>query len=1028
MHRLLIPLLSCLFLGAPALLRAQTPHEIKYLPFDPKNIKLTPSGAEAPCGNAGTFNFGQFLGFSNDPAPSPIFLCFGDSLEVIHNGDADLSGDPQPGTQAGIAYAFYTCPPTITGPTLQDVANIPGPGDPCVLNGSATGLYVTQAVPNGGSTWFFNSGTLQNTFNMGQPMSIIFAPITVDDFANNNYESAQVGFPPGPCVAVNTAASFEIVYLNEITATGIDNNYGNDCLGRFTIRGGYPQFDGNAVYTIDIFLTADPNVKAVVHTSAANLFHLSSVPFSVPQAGNYTVVVSDGKSCPATFTIDMDVCNPVDNLTLTFPDTIVPPGGTICVPITVQNFAILSGSFSITWDETVLQYNGLQNVSSVIDTVFNPAANLNEQQTSLGFLGVQVFNNLNPTTILIPDDSTLFEICFTAIGNLGDCSGLGVINNPTGIALEDDMGQNLALTVDTGQVCIAFLPLSFTYTISDTTCLGEALLTITPSGGVPPYDIIVSEDAPTGPTYSDFNLNPGDVFQVPNIGSTNNTPVTYEICVTDNNGQGATRCTTFVINIPRLGAQLNFAQEPLCNGDANGIISAVVLQGGVTVNNPGTNYTYAWAPAALTVQNSQVQNGVPAGLYTVTVTDLNTGCSEVASGTLGQPAPLSSNSVAVQPASCSGVCDGIITYEAEGGVPFAGPAYQYAWENLDTQTPAGSGTDNPIVLAGICAGNYQITFTDSRGCTQTEVVTLTDLRALGVNLNVQQNVSCFGGNNGAISVSVTETVATGNCYTATWTPAGGASGGVCSNFTYSNLTMGTYIFTAVDNLGCEVSDTFTVTEPQVLRIDSLGQTNPICAQPNSGSIAINVAGGTGFGTYIFNWSPPANNVQNPTGLPFGPYTVTVTDANNCTMTRTFNLLEPMPPMITVTTTALQCGGDGVLEANAPNGFIYVWTDINGFVIDSTQIIDSLVGGDYIVRVFDTGGCVAEDTVSLQDVTPLSFSDTTLTQPLCFGLSTGTIAIGVQDGQPPYTNYAWAPTLTPPLPNSPVIFSLAAGTY
>lgn len=1026
MHRLLIPLLSCLFLGAPALLRAQTPHEIKYLPFDPKNIKLTPSGAEAPCGSAGTYTFGQFVGSSNDPAPSPIFLCFGDSLQVVHNGDADLSGDPQAATAPGIAYAFYTCAPTETGPTLQDVALIPGPGDACVLAGSSTGLYITQAVPNGGSTWFFNSGTLQNTFNMGQPMSIIFAPITVDDFANNNYESAQVGFPPGPCVAVNTAAAFEVVYLNEITATGISNNFGNDCLGRFTVRGGYPQYDGNAVYDIEIFLTSNPNVKAVVHTSASNLFHLSSVPFSVPQAGNYTVVIRDGKSCPATFTIDMNVCDATDNVTLVFPDTVVPPGGTVCVPVTVQNFAILSGSFSITWDETVLQYNGLQNVSSVIDTVFNPAANLNEQQTSLGFLGVQIFNNLNPTTIFIPDDSTLFEICFTAIGNLGDCSGLGVINTPTGIALEDEMGQNLALTVDTGQVCIAFLPLSFTFTVTDTTCLGEALLTITPVGGVEPYDVIVRQDPGTGPTYSGTVLTSGGTFDVQNVGSPNNTPETFEICVTDNNGSGATQCTTFVVNIPRLGAQINFVQEPLCNGQNNGIISAVVLQGGITVNNPGPTYTYAWAPANLTVQNSQVQNGVPAGLYTVTVTDLNTGCSEVASGTLGQPAPLSSNSITVTPASCSGVCDGIINYEAEGGTPFPGPAYQYAWENLGNNTPADNGTDNPIVLAGVCAGDYRITFTDSRGCTQTEEVTVTDLRALGVNLNVQQNVSCFGGNNGAISVSVTETVPTGNCYTPTWTPAGGSAGGVCSNFTYSALTSGTYIFSAVDNLGCSVTDTFTVTEPAQLRIDSLGQSNPICAQANSGSISINVAGGTGFGTYIFNWNPPATNVQNPSGLPFGAYTVTVTDANNCTVTRTFNLLEPTPPNITFTSVVpLKCGGDGSLTASAPNGFIYVWTDINGVVIDSTQTIDSLVGGDYIIRVFDTGGCVGEDTISLTDVTALSFSDTTLTEPLCFGLNTGTIAIGVQNGQPPYTSYNWEPQ---PLPNSPVIFSLVAGTY
>jgi len=1031
MHRLLIPVLACLFLSTPVLLRAQVAHEIQYLPFDVKKVQETPAGPEMMCGNAGTYTFGQFLGSSNDVAPPPIFLCFGDSLLVQHNGDADLSGDPNPATPAGVAFAFYDCPPTITGPTLQDIGEIPGPGDPCVLSGSGNGLFITQAVPNGGATWFFNSGALQTNFNMGQPLSLFFAPITVDNFAANTYESAQVGFPPGPCVAVNTAAAFEVVYLNEITATGISTNFGNDCIGRFTVRGGYPQYNTSAVYSIDIFLASNPSVKAIVQTSATNLFHLSSVSFSVPQAGLYNVVIEDGKSCPATFQVNMAVCNPIDNVVISFPDEILPPGAQACFPVTVQNFSIFSAAFSIEWDELVLQYNGLQNVSPVISPFFGPAS-LNTLQTSNGLLGVQIFDNISPSTITIPNDSILFEMCFTAIGQLGDCTGLGIYNSPAGVAIEDEFGLNLALSVDTGRICMDLLPLALAFEVIDTTCLGQATLNITPTGGALPYEVTVAQMG--GPTYSTINgtiqeFNGVYTVQSP-VGSTNNTPLTYDICVRDSNGFGTVLCTTLVVNIKRLGAQINFAQQPLCNGGSTGIINAVVLNGGVVVPNPGAGYTYAWAPANLTVQGSQIQNNLIAGPYSVTITDISTGCTDVASGFLGQPPPLSAQSVMFTPAACSGVCNGSIIYDAEGGVPFAGGSYQFSWTYENNNTPQGSGLANPIQLNNACAGEYRISITDANGCIFIDSnLVLNDLRELNVNTNTITSVACNGQANGAINITVNESIPgpAGNMFTFNWTPPGFVKGGVSPNATYSGLPAGTYSVTATDGLGCKISDTFLITQPQVLDLDTFALVLPGCAQVNSGSICVNALGGNGNpNTFVYTWSNPgAPNNKCQSGLPVGTYTVTVTDIRGCKDSLLFVLPTPGAPPYSLVTTPVKCGGDGALTANSPSAVIIVWKDGNGVVIDSTATISGLDGGDYILTIFDATGCFVIDTFTLNGVIPMSFSNITLQQPKCFGYNDGQIAIGVQDGQPPYVSYQWNPVQTP---SGPVIFGLIAGTY
>ncbi|MBK8722120.1 MAG: hypothetical protein IPL95_07535 [Saprospiraceae bacterium] len=69
-----------------------------------------------------------------------VYLCFGDTLDIIHNRDTVLyAGDPDHSTLPGIVYIYYNCPPTITGPKVDDIKL-----DPCInkdsiiLNGNPT--------------------------------------------------------------------------------------------------------------------------------------------------------------------------------------------------------------------------------------------------------------------------------------------------------------------------------------------------------------------------------------------------------------------------------------------------------------------------------------------------------------------------------------------------------------------------------------------------------------------------------------------------------------------------------------------------------------------------------------------------------------------------------------------------------------------------------------------------------------------------------------------------------------------------
>ncbi|MBK8558247.1 MAG: hypothetical protein IPL65_22065 [Lewinellaceae bacterium] len=714
----------------------------------PVQPKFTPNSSEMVCGFAGTFQLGAFAGQSNDAMLDTIYLCFGDSIFIDHNGDSDLTGDPNPATPAGIGWAFYNCPPTIIGDNLQTVLT-----DPCLTPGAANGIWIAFGQPSG-DIQFVNNGSLQTAFNGGQPVLLHFAPITVDNFAAQAYESGQPGFPPGPCVNVNTAAEFSVVYLNAITASGISTAYlGNDCLGKFRVRGGFPEYSSSSTYTISITLASDPNVKAVIHTQQSQLFHSADVIFSVPQAGTYNVVVEDGKSCGHTFQITMGTCNPSDNVVLTLPNATTPVGSQICIPITTTGFNdVVGASFSLTWDPNVLQFTGFQNIHPLISEA-DDDVQFNQNQVGSGRLGMLYYNALN-NGATIPAGETLFEVCFNALGQLGECSPLNILNSPTAVQIENSLGIPLAVSVDTGSICIANQVFMVTNEIIDTTCLGTAAIQVTATGGNAPFQVIWQQ-IPTGANANASILNSGGTYTTPQLQAG-----TYEIRVTDADGFGTLIADTVVINIPILGASLDLSLPPLCNNQCSGIITANVFVGSTQVPPPaGPDFGFTWTANA-PMQGMQVQNGVCAGNYGVTITQASTGCTATASGTLGQPAAVGSTNIQLTPATCSGVSDGSITFTASGGTPFPGNFYNFDWTFSESGNPpfaqAGSGTGNPYFLSGLSGGYYQVTVTDMNGCTYTNEVQVSNALDVSIDTISVNNVSCFGLGNGDIAICVTE--------------------------------------------------------------------------------------------------------------------------------------------------------------------------------------------------------------------------------------------------------------------------------
>ena len=1007
MSKVLIPLVAVL-LGTATMMYAQVPISASVSQSANAQPSLLKDAPEQACTNtAGTFVLGA-AGVntqSNDLTLDTIFLCFGDSIFINHNGDATFADDPVPATTPGVGYAFYDCVPSVSGMTLQNVI-----ADPCILLSPANNLPVLAVGNPEGDIWFFNSGFLQTTYNSGQPVLLHFAPITIDSFGiPPTYESIQVGAPPGPCVSVNTGVKFEVVYLNAINATGIDLNFGNDCLGKFRIRGGYPEWESTARYTIDIALASDPSVKALIHTSANQIFHSADIVFSVSQPGQYNITVEDGKSCGFTFQMNMTGCNPVDNIVLTLPELVSPPGSMICVPLTVENFnQIVSNSLSLQWDPTVLQYASVQNYPSTIQ--IPPGGTLNEQLINQGLLGI-VVNDLQGDAFSVANGGTLFEVCFNVIGQLGDCTQLSITNTPTQIGIENQQGVLQAITADTGQVCVNFTPLTATVEIIDSTCLGTATLKVTVTGGQAPYDVIV--EFVNGPTVFGSITTSGGMYTLTGVG--NGTIITHVI---DDNGIGQEITDTVVINLTTLGVALDLTNLPSCNLAMDGLITANVFVGSTPAPDPSA-FTYSWLPASIS-ENSPTIDSLPAGQYFVTVTDVN-GCFAVASGTLGQPSALDDQTVSIIDAACTGVEDGSISLTMEGGTPFPGSNYNFQWAYAptDTGTPGNFSNlpmTNPGVLTQLAAGFYYVTVTDANGCTfvPSAPYEVKNMRTIEIGITMLTQVTCFGAATGSVSIDVTATPPFANpnfFFIWTPTPAGSTEVSTATTSTLSGLPAGIYGVLAADNSGCGDTAIIVITSPTQFVLDTAELKNPTCTNGNDGLIRVAGTGGTGLGnTFTYTWDPPAaGNPQQQSSLVPGTYRVTASDANGCSDSLTFVLTLPPPPAITqVDSVPVKCGSDGCLTVTAPTGTSFTWRDTSGATIATTAQVCNLAGGTYSVEVRDANNCVTQDTFTLGAVQGLYFSDTTLTLPACYGDSNGIISVGVMGGTTPY-KYLWTPT-------------------
>ncbi|WP_405400139.1 T9SS type B sorting domain-containing protein [Maribacter sp. Asnod2-G09] len=566
--------------------------------------------------------------------------------------------------------------------------------------------------------------------------------------------------------------------------------------------------------------------------------------------------------------------------------------------------------------------------------------------------------------------------------------------------------NNIACIISLPNIIIAPLPTAPSLTSSvDYSCDGTGIITILPNDASYAYSI-------------DGNT--------PQIGNNvfNNVAVGQHTVTVDYGSD----CTTDIIVDVQDGNAFEAAilsHEDLdCNADNSGTIT-------FEVENFGAGgYEYSYDSAFATIEGSDTDaihqiTGLAAGTYTFYVRDVDnpiTGCTEILTQIINEPAVLAVSNTATQP-TC--IDDGAVDITVTGGTA----AYSYVIQLPDASlTPA----QNTGIFTGLDQiGLHTITVTDANGCTDTDTFTLTAPVAPVASILPSSDV-CF---DSSVSGSATiEVGATGGV--APYSYRLGTGTFVTDN-TFASLTPGSYTFEIRDANGCTDTVAFDI-EPQLTTILTLNKDLDCTVSPEA---IMNLVANGGYAPYTYELDVNGGGYAAFAGtFPYststvGTYRFRVTDNQGCTaVSNLVTVTATVNPVATETITNPTCFGDtnGIVEVNVdPNfGSSPYEISFDGSAFTSQRVYTGLAAGTYNYIVRDSKECIYNGSATVVD--PVLFdANVVATDVSCGGVGVGdvpgSIEITITSGGAPnftYTLYDNLNNLATTTSTNPVVNTTA----
>ncbi len=304
--------------------------------------------------------------------------------------------------------------------------------------------------------------------------------------------------------------------------------------------------------------------------------------------------------------------------------------------------------------------------------------------------------------------------------------------------------------------------------------------------------------------------------------------------------------------------------------------------------------------------------------------------------------------------------------------------YEYDIDNMDVWTPM---TGNTVIIP-LGQGYHAIQIRDNKECTSDPAIVNIPNSTPTVTVAIigLTHPECHEGTNGSAEVDASNGTAP---YTYSWYNSAAPTVKIGDGPTISGLSGGIYIAQAVDANGCIGTVDVPIT-PVAAITASITTTDITCSNTQDGTITVGIpqGGNTGAygltvtlgGTVIQPTSAPGVFPASYTGLDAGDYTIVVTDSKNCTSTYTKTIHKPLPITFDIASQNVSCFGesDGWVEVinqaggPHPGSYIYTWQNDANQNVGSSARVNNLPIGTYTVVVSDisNAACFATKTKTL----------------------------------------------------------------
>ncbi len=696
--------------------------------------------------------------------------------------------------------------------------------------------------------------------------------------------------------------------------------------------------------SVSCFSGADGAIQIVATGGTGMLSYLwdsgeMTSSISNKTAGQYCVVVSDESNCSATACYDIEE---PEALLITTDATSVGCNGALdgSITLTVQGGV---PSYTYEWQGDMFT-SDQQNPDNLSAGMYTVTVTDHYNCTATGFAEV---TEDDPIIVMNTNTDVRCFGDFTGEINLDVSGGNGTLsyswigpNNFTSNSQDItdlEFGQYM-LTISDENNCefinsyLINQPatvLAASMSPTDTLCFGvnDGSLTVTPEGGTLPYSYEWSNNEVT-PTIN--NLSSG-VYTV--------TVTDLLLCEYIISGE--------VVQLEEIDFTLDLT-SPSCFNDSDGSAEIVSVSYG---NTPAdlNDFTASWSNQS--GNNTLMVNGLVGGnTYFVTITD-GFGCEGVKDYMVSEPDPVELVLVDQQDVSCYQGEDGMVEVDAVGGT---GP-YTYKWSQE-------ASFQEGAIASDLKAGSFQVTVTDSNGCSGVGFYTLVEPIAINIDFRVF-DVFCNGGSDGEVEIIVGGGSAP---YSVNW-----STGSDSTEIT--GLVSGEYYLTLTDAMNCEILDTVVVGEPEnVLDLDAQAY-DVNCFGGRDGSIEITGFGGTGIYAYSIDG---LSYTGSPTkiGLEAGSYTVYIKDSNGC-IDSLDNIIVGQENEINVNLgpdVTVSYGDNYKFEpvvVNATGNIDYSWESFNQYQMDCqdcpiSRLLEVIEPMIVELTVTDENGCTSKDVVNV----------------------------------------------------------------